>query len=528
MAIELKQETIDQISQKGRDSLFFFCRAILGFDLLTSEIHRPICIELEKFKENPREVVILPRDWFKSTIASIGYPLWRAVNNPNIRILITQNSFSNACKKLYNIRQLVEGNQLFRACYPEVLPNRNSVWKTECLTLNRKIAAPEGTFEAAGIGTSVVSRHYDLVIEDDTVSPSKDALTGIMMQPTKAEVEKAIGWHRLVHPLLIHPRESQILIVGTRWAERDLLSWVVENNPSYHVITRAVRENTEGVPDPKGHIVWDRFDAETLSDLERDLGPYMFSALYMNNPTSASNQVFQRKWINYYNELPTNLLYCTSVDPAASDMEGSEDPDYNVVMTTGINPTNGHIYVAEYSRERMTPSQLIAEIFRHEAKYHPIEVVIEAISYQRTLCHWLERQQNKLGRNFLVNQIKGLKGSKEDRIRALQPFFANNRIFIKVEHDHLERELLAFPKGSHDDLPDALQLQLSFWGEVNAEHKVQEYKMKMALPNSGLSILNEIKKRNNKSNNYRFDMGNRKDLINPKYVRPYYGQLING
>lgn len=527
MALELKQDTIDSISQKGKDSLFFFCRAILGFDLLTAEIHLPICRELEKFKENPREIVILPRDWFKSTIASIGYPLWRAVNDPNIRILITQNSFGNACKKLYNIRQLIEANQLFRACYPEVLPTRNSVWKSECLTLNRKIAAPEGTFEAAGIGTAVVSRHYDLVIEDDTVSPSKDALTGIMMQPTKAEVEKAIGWHRLVHPLLIHPRESQILIVGTRWAERDLLSWVVDNNPSYHVITRAVRE-TDGKPDPKGAVVWDRFDAETLDDLERDLGPYMFSALYMNNPTQAANQVFNRQWINYYSELPNNLLYCTSVDPAASDMEASEDPDYNVVMTTGINPKNGHIYVVEYTRKRMTPGELINEIFRHEAKYSPMEVVIEAISYQRTLCYWLEQKQNKLGKNFMVNQIKGLKGSKEDRIRALQPFFANNRIFIKVQHDDLERELLAFPRGTHDDLPDALQLQLAFWAEVNAEHVVQEHQMKMAQPNSGLSILNEIKLRNQKKNNYRYDMGNKKDIVNPKYVRSYYGQIANG
>jgi predicted phage terminase large subunit-like protein len=306
-----------------------------------------------------------------------------------------------------------------------------------------------------------------------------------------------------------------------------LLSWVVENNPSYKVITRAVRE-TDGIPDPKGKVVWDRFDAETLQDLERDLGPYMFSALYMNNPTSASNQVFRREWINYYNDLPLGLLYCTSVDPAASDMEASEDPDYNVVMTTGINPKNGHIYVVEYTRERMTPGELINEIFRHEAKYHPIEVIIEAISYQRTLCYWLEQKQNKLGRNFIVNQIKGLKGSKEDRVRGLQPFFANNRIFIKVSHDMLERELLAFPSGAHDDLPDALQLQLAFWGEVNAEHEVAEHQMNLALPNSGLSIINELRMRNQITSNYRFDMGNRKDIINPKFVRSYYGKIANG
>jgi hypothetical protein len=92
----------------------------------------------------------------------------------------------------------------------------------------------------------------------------------------------------------------------------------------------------------------------------------------------------------------------------------------------------------------------------------------------------------------------------------------------------LERELLAFPKGAHDDLPDALHLQLPFWAEVNAEHMVQAHVMKLAEPNSGLSILNEIKTRNNRVKNYRFDMGNRKDLVNPRYVRQWRGQIANG
>ena len=101
--------------------------------------------------------------------------------------------------------------------------------------LNRTIAEPEGTFEAAGVGTAVISRHFDLVIEDDTVSPAKDSLTGVMQQPTKAEIEKAIGWHRLVHPLLLHPSRSQILVIGTRWADKDLIGWILESHKNYQL-----------------------------------------------------------------------------------------------------------------------------------------------------------------------------------------------------------------------------------------------------------------------------------------------------
>ena len=156
---KLDNDTITKLRERGKHSLFFFARAILRFGDLTKEIHRPICRTLEDYENNKRAIIILPRDWFKSTIGSIAYPIWRAVSNPNIRILIVQNSFSNACKKLQAIKQIFEKNDLFRALYPDILPDSSSRWSGECMTVKRTEAHPEGTFEAAGTGTAVASRH---------------------------------------------------------------------------------------------------------------------------------------------------------------------------------------------------------------------------------------------------------------------------------------------------------------------------------------------------------------------------------
>lgn len=511
---ELDDATIKAIAKKGRESLFFLTRAILAFDKLTKDIHRPICRDLQNYIENTRIEVIVPRDWYKSTICSIAYPIWRVINDPNVRILIVQNSYNNAIKKLGSIKQIFENSELFRACYPEILPTARSVWTKECLTVNRTLNAPEGSIEAAGTGTAVTSRHYDVIIEDDTVAPELDALTGVMMQPTQAEIEKAIGWHRLAHPLLMEPAESQIIVVGTRWAQRDLLSWIMENSPEYKLITRAVRENENGEPDPKGKVVWPRrFNSEILKQLETNVGVHMYSALYMNLPTSAMNQVFKREWIHYFTSVPKGCIYCTSVDPACPDTDQSSDPDYTVVLTTAINPTNGHIYIVHYTRERMNPGEQVNAIFDHYRAFKPMKVIIEGINYERTLKYYVEQRMKPLKEYFVVETIKGWKASKGDRIRGLQPFFGAAKIFMKTTMKELEQELLAFPKGAHDDIIDDLSSQLGFWHTVNREHEYAEKRIGRLNAHSGLNILKELEDRAHVSHAYPNDIGNIGDCL---------------
>jgi predicted phage terminase large subunit-like protein len=512
--MNLNQETINQLREKGRESLFFFARAILGFSDFDPEIHLPICRELEDFTENTRLSVELPRTWFKSTLVSISYSIWRAINDPNIRILIAQNTHDNACKKLKAIASVFEKNNLFKVLYPEILPDKTCRWAANCLEVSRSAAHPEGTFEAAGVGTAAVSRHYDLIIEDDTIAPKIDDMTGIIQQPTRMDIEKAIGWHNLCHPMLLHPSRSQIVIVGTRWAERDLLGYIYEHFPEYISIRKTSCEKN-GVPctlDEGGQPTWSRFDEPTLRELERTEGPYMFACLYLGMPTAAINQVFNRDWIIYHDNIPKGCYACTSVDLAAAEKEESSDPDFNVIMTTAIEPKSGRIFLLDYTRDRMSPSDVIDVIFRHYHRFHSTKFLIEAIGYQRTLVHWIKQRQRKEGVQFYIEEIRGHKQSKVDRIRGLQPYFSAKLISIRKGMNALEQELLAFPKGAHDDVIDALSMQKAFWveqmdfGKLYAEDKPLDQF-------SGQAIISELLNRFSMLNQYPFDIGNAADQL---------------
>jgi predicted phage terminase large subunit-like protein len=462
----LTPDEIEWLRNQCRESFYFFAKFVLDFQFdeswLQVHIHKELCEALQDYTVNRRLCITLPRSWLKSTVCSIYYPIWRAIRDPNVRVLIVQNSAPNAEKKLQAIRGQFETNPLLRVLFPHLLPDSSCNWTTKSACLKRTINHPENTFETAGTRTKVISRHYDLIVEDDTVAPDLDELGDENVCPTKDDINQAIGWHRLAGGLLVDFKTSQLIIVGTRWFEKDLISWNGENEPTYKRIERAVRE-TDGKPDPDGQITYpERFDEQTLEELQHAFGPYLFSCLYLNRPLRSDDMVFKKDWFRYYENVPRNVVCYTLVDPAGGSSKKAKaksNPDYNVVMTVAKDLDEGHLYVVEYDRFRGTPGQLINAIFRHQATHHSVTVGIEGVQYQNSLDYFVKEQMSKRNQWFAVEMLKSVK-AKEVRIRALQPLFASGSILVRTHHTELLAELETFPLGAHDDCADALSMVL--------------------------------------------------------------------
>ena len=465
MSETLDPKTLDDLRQKAKDSLYFFAKGVLGFDWLTPDIHRPMCEILENYEKNQRVKITLPRGWLKTTLCSQAYPMWRAIRDPNVRVLLVQNTFTNAVGKLRTIKSLFETCTILRALFPEVLPTKDCVWKGDSLCLNRNKSYNESTFEAAGTKTTTTSRHYDVIIEDDTVAPDLDDMTKTNVIPSRDDIDQAIGWHRLAPPLLTDHKTGQILVVGTRWYEEDLLSWIDENEGSiYFSYSRAVRENENGEPDVKGQIAYPgRFDAQVLDELEASMGPYLYSCLYMNRPMQSKDMIFHASWISLYETEPQTLITYTTVDPAGDPAEAKGETDFNVVCTTGKDLRTGLVYVLEYTRERCNPSELIGHLFKHVRKWSPVKVRIEKVAYQNTLLHWIRERMRKDNTYFAIEGVTQGGRSKASRIMGLQPIFSNDGIKLRGWMQELISELLAFPLGKTDDIIDALSMHIDMW-----------------------------------------------------------------
>jgi predicted phage terminase large subunit-like protein len=501
----LGPEHIEMLRKKAKGDLYFFCKGVLGMDRLTPSIHQPLCRLLELWKgygphlSNPwsafevvvkdalrrmripedqwearcadikangirRLLILFPRTWYKTTVSSIGYPLWRGINDTNFRCLLTQNTATNAVAKGNALAGLVDGNAMLRFLFPEILPTPRSKWSESGRCLNREKSFPESTYEFAGTRTQATSRHFNDVIEDDTVAPDKDDLGQDSILPSQEDVGQAIGYHRLVPPLLDEIATDRNIVVGTRWFVHDLISWVQANEPSFIVYQRAVREDADGQPCASGALQWsERFSERVLQELAASLGPYLYSCLYLNLPVQSEDMLFKLEWVKYYDVETPRLMKFTTVDVGGDPMDTKGQPDYNVVLTCGKDMDGGQIYVLDYARERCSPSRLLEMIFEAVEKWHPVTVGLETVQYQKSLMHWIRQRQVTTGDYFSVTQLQHNKASKTARIRGLQPAMSAGVLRIRTGMQALVNEMLVYPLGTNDDLLDALAMQLELW-----------------------------------------------------------------
>ncbi len=479
--VQLSEEVVTELRAAARSSLYFLAKGILGFRDMTESVHKPLCERLED-QARRRKRVVLPRGWFKSSIATIAYPIFCAIQETgentgaNERILIVQNTHDNARKKLQVIRTAFEKNAVLRALFPELLPGPRSAWTSDSLQLTRPGTFAEGTFECAGIRTQLTSRHYTRIIEDDTVAPDLDEVGMENLCPTKEDIEQAIGFHRyLVPPLLVHPAQSEVLVIGTRWFQLDLLSWIGQNQPDFSSYVRASKENTEGQADENGEITFpERFDQKTLDALRSDMGPYMYSCLYMNTPIRSEDMMFREEWFEYYETEDRDLIVTTTVDPANEEAVNKGETDWNVVVTTGKSIRTGAIFVLEATRGKWNPSQLINTIFDHQQRWNSLKVGIMAVQYEKTLQYWIKETMRKRGRYFCVELLSHGGKSKTQRVMGLQPPIADKKIRFRRTQHWLVNELLLFPYGKNDDGADALSMHLPLWAQTQDPEERQE------------------------------------------------------
>lgn len=509
----------EQLKLLAEQSLYVFAKGILGYDRLDPEIHGPLCKLLEDYEKNRRLVVVLPRSWFKTTLCSIAYPIWRAVRaKGNITILLVQNSYDNAVAKLKSIKEHWEQNEILRSLWPELVPRPSDIWKSDSLCLHRTQSKPESTFECGGIRQQFISRHYDLIIEDDTVAPKLNELGEENVAPVKEDIEQAIGFHGGTTDLQADFRTSQIMVVGTRWFEKDLISWIeleqnkrlkAEKSPDVYVIyRRACLENEQGEADENGHITFPaRFDMNVLRSLRAEKGSYMFKCLYLNMPTRGEDMLFREEWFTDYEKHPTNLWTYTTVDPAGDPEENEGKTDYNVVMTCGVQISTGKKFVLRYDREQCNPTRLIDLIFEHVVEFHPECVGIEGVAYQKSIKHHVKNRMREKEMFFEVRLLKNAsKGrSKLLRIRGLQPGFENRSILTRAYHTVLKSEALSYPYGKNDDVIDALAMQLELWALVRIEK--QETVRDEPQPHELRFHLQKIEKNRNKILRHRRVMG---------------------
>lgn len=445
-----------EMRQKSLDSLFFLCKAVLGYKDLVPHLHLPLCQFLESDSHALNEsgkpakwdkMVELPRGHLKSSICTIGYPIWRVLHDPNLRVLISNATATNASHFLRTISGHFEENAIFRWLFPEIIPEKGKTkWTTTELEVVRSKVWPESTFECIGVGGTAVSRHYDLQIEDDLVAAEH--------LESPEQMIKIIEWHQYAISLSVSPASLQKVVVGTRWAFSDLISFILEREPQYRTFRQQATHDGQLNSDSKP--IWpERFTLQTLKEIQNTQGKKIFATQYMNNPTFDDVNAFDISIIRKFDALPEGAwTYFTAIDPALG--EGLK-ADYSAIVTVGRNHLND-IFCVDVQRGHWSVDMLIENIFAVHRAWKPQRMGLESVLFQKVLMYPIREAMRREDYYLSIEELKP--GNKKKiglaRIFSLKEYFAKGALWIRSNQDVVFKELEEFPYGAHDDVIDAL------------------------------------------------------------------------
>lgn len=410
----------------------------------------------------------------KSTMCSELFPAWvlgkSAIDHgEGWPIICASYGASLAEQKSQNCRDIVD-SEIFQMIFPgtRLHPDTQAkeFWKT----------TSGGSYRAVGVGGGLTGMPGKLLIADDLFKDRAEA---------DSEVTRESTWKWWSSVFMSRKQsKSGVCLVNTRWHLDDVAGrlegqfevdkasgkkeW--EYDQWRQLTFPAFAEEDEYLPDPSGEMVLfrragevlcpERFTYEDMVKRRNSTEIYEWSALYMQQPILSANADFKKEWFRFFEDKDVKdkqLQTTTTLDLAISQKASA---DSTVICTVGKERATGYWYVLEVTAGRLDPLQTIDAMFLHFSKWRS-RFWIESVAYQAALQYFVVEEQRKRHEYFEVNELTQKQTrSKEARIRGLIPLFKAGVIFIRPGQAELMRELLQFPKGKHDDHPDALSMQL--------------------------------------------------------------------
>ncbi|WP_439605267.1 phage terminase large subunit, partial [Shinella sp.] len=201
-----------------------------------------------------------------------------------------------------------------------------------------------------------------------------------------------------------------------------------------------------------------RDSQSVLEELRQNLGGAAFSAQYLQRPVPVGGNMVDVSWFGRYDVPPQKIDYrCKIVQSWDTASKADELNDYSVGITALVQ--RDAFYILKVVRARLLYPDLKRRIIDEKRRWGPDYLLIEDKGSGTSLLQDLRRD------GVIAKAIEP-KGDKIVRMSACTAIIESGSVFLPRQApwlDEFEHELLAFPKGVHDDQVDALSQFLNWW-----------------------------------------------------------------
>jgi predicted phage terminase large subunit-like protein len=455
-----------------------------------------------------RLIINMPPRHTKSEFASYLLPAWFLGKFPGKKVIQTSHTAELAVGFGRKVRNLVDTEQ-YHDIFPEL------ALQSDSKAAGRWNTSKGGDYFAIGVGGAVTGKGADLLIIDDPHSEQEAA-----MAATNPEVyDKVYEWYTSGPRQRLQPGGA-IVIVMTRWAQRDLTGQVLKSAMQRSGEEWEVIEFPAILP--SGNSLWPEFwSLDELSALREELPNSKWQAQYQQNPVGNESAIVKRDWWQWWEEeRPPECEYILQTWDTAFEkhqradysagttwgifthhkdqtkniillntykkrvewqwweeerppeceyilqtwdtaFEKHQRADYSAGTTWGIfthhkDQTKNIILLNTY-KKRVEWVELKRDVLREYNEYEPDGLLIEKKATGAPLIYELRAM------GIPVMEYTPSKGQdKIARLNSVSDIIASGKVWVPKTRwaEELVDEIAAFPSGEHDDLVDATTLAL--------------------------------------------------------------------
>ena len=140
----------------------------------------------------------------------IGYLIWRLGHNPNLRILFISATSTIANRVSSTIRAHIADNPRVRQVFPNLMPG--TPWTDEEFCVVRREGITSPSLRTAGVGSSIISFRFDIVVGDDIVNNDNSQ--------TAYSRNKVRQWFE-TSPMSRTSKNMKVIVTVNRWHKDD-------------------------------------------------------------------------------------------------------------------------------------------------------------------------------------------------------------------------------------------------------------------------------------------------------------------
>ena len=471
------------------------------------DVHKELCLMLDGIawdNHSGKVCYSMPRGHAKSTFVSNVFPIHQcyfdcATDGGRKYILIISETEDLSTKFVEYINSQLKFNKKLREDLGVIMNESKFDNKKDT---GMEFVTTKGTMvRAAGMGKALRGARNgayrpDLVILDD--------LESMANTNTKELREKNLHWYNsVIEPIGVEGRTA-FLYVGTlvhgNGLLPDILTRIDYESRKYAAIVQEpdnmelwmhyceilddktdeereakadtfYEENREEM-DKGWKTLWSRWTYSALMKKKSTLGTKAFNSEYMNIAYDPDSQIFNEDNIIFFDDRDLIDQWGRKIpldvygfwDLAVG--KGNKRDDYNAVVIIGRDKLTGVMYVLDAWSAKVPAHKALAVAEQKIAEWQPRLFGVETIQMQYEFYRQL--QENIMKHGLYSTRLKACnpKAKKEDRIQILEPLFETGYLRLKRSQRLLLEQLLVFPQGEHDDLPDALASAVDLAGKT--------------------------------------------------------------